>query len=152
MAATAKKTDPKLWDKVKGEITQGARGGKPGQWSARKAQLAVREYKKRGGGYEGKKDPENHLQRWSAENWGTASGARSGVSKERYLPKRVRQRLTITEYKETSAKKRKDAREGKQFSAQPPAIAKKTARYRTDEAKNGKHGNAMLRRREVEGQ
>jgi hypothetical protein len=33
------------------EILAGSRGGKPGQWSARKAQLLALEYKKRGGGY-----------------------------------------------------------------------------------------------------
>ena len=33
------------------KIMAGSRGGKPGQWSARKAQLLAREYKKAGGGY-----------------------------------------------------------------------------------------------------
>ena len=31
----------------------GTRGGKAGQWSARKAQLLASEYKKAGGGYRG---------------------------------------------------------------------------------------------------
>ena len=33
------------------KIKAGSRGGKPGQWSARKAQLLASEYKKKGGGY-----------------------------------------------------------------------------------------------------
>ncbi len=59
MTETAKKTDPKLWEKVKEEVTEGDKGGKPGQWSARKAQMAVQEYKHEGGGYEGKKSEDN---------------------------------------------------------------------------------------------
>ena len=55
MSTTAEKTDPKLWDKVKTKVTKGDKGGKPGQWSARKAQLAVHDYKAEGGGYKGNK-------------------------------------------------------------------------------------------------
>ena len=50
MSDTAEKTDPALWEEVKEEVTAGSKGGRAGQWSARKAQLAVAEYKKRGGG------------------------------------------------------------------------------------------------------
>ena len=39
MAATAKKTNPKLWDRVKAKVTRGTKGGKAGQWSARKADM-----------------------------------------------------------------------------------------------------------------
>ena len=41
MAGTAKKTNPKLWETVKAKVTRDGKGGKPGQWSARKAQMAV---------------------------------------------------------------------------------------------------------------
>ena len=44
MSATAKKTDPALWEKVKKEVTESDKGGKPGQWSARKAQAATKAY------------------------------------------------------------------------------------------------------------
>ncbi len=40
MTETAEKTDPALWDKIKAAVEAGSKGGKPGQWSARKAQLA----------------------------------------------------------------------------------------------------------------
>ncbi len=62
MAGTAKKTDPALWDKVKTRVTNSDAGGKPGQWSARKAQMATAAYKKEGGGYAGKTTPDNHLR------------------------------------------------------------------------------------------
>ena len=45
-----KYTDPELRDEVKEEIHNGDKGGAPGQWSARKAQMMASEYKKRGGG------------------------------------------------------------------------------------------------------
>jgi Family of unknown function (DUF5872) len=131
MSKTAQRTDPKLWDKVKSEVTKRGKGGEPGQWSARKAQLAVQEYKKRGGGYIGGKPDDNQLKRWTDEDWGTKSGRNSRDSGERYLPKRARAELTDAEYARTSAKKRADTKSGKQFSAQPEDVAKKTARKRS---------------------
>jgi len=32
-------------------IKAGGKGGKPGQWSARKAQMLAKQYKAKGGGY-----------------------------------------------------------------------------------------------------
>ncbi len=130
MTATAEKTDPALWDKIKHEVTDGDRGGKPGQWSARKAQLAVHDYKAAGGGYKGRKTADNHLHQWTEEHWGTKSGKPSGQTGERYLPEAARGRLTDKEYEKTTAKKRADTRAGKQFSAQPAEIAAKTAHDR----------------------
>ena len=130
MATTAEKTDPALWEKVKAEVTAGAKGGEAGQWSARKAQLAVREYKAAGGGYKGEKDPHNHLAEWTAEEWGTKSGNDSHETGERYLPKAAREALTDEEYKRSTAKKRADTEQGKQFSAQPKDVAAKTSAAR----------------------
>ena len=126
MSKIAKKTDPGLWDKVKEEVIEGDKGGKPGQWSARKAQLASSEYKKEGGGYEGSKRG-NQLQGWTDEHWGTKSGGKSGDTGERYLPEKARAALTDEEYERTTAKKRADTRKGRQFSSQPREIARKTA-------------------------
>ena len=137
MTETAKKTKPKLWEKVKAEVTSGDKGGKPGQWSARKAQMAVQEYKAEGGGYEGKKTADNHLVEWGREDWGTKSGKPSGETGERYLPKKAREALTKEEYARTTRKKRADTRKGKQHSGQPADVARKTAPYR-----NGEHGAA----------
>ena len=133
MSATAEKTDPQLWEKVKAEVTDSDRGGKAGQWSARKAQLAVHDYKAAGGGYKGKKTADNHLVQWTEEEWGTKSGKESGETGERYLPKEAREALSAEDYARTTRKKRADSRKGKQFSAQPADVAAKTAPYRSHE-------------------
>ena len=44
-------TKPSLRKRLFEKIKAGSRGGKPGQWSARKAQLLAKEYKAAGGGY-----------------------------------------------------------------------------------------------------
>ena len=145
MSETAEKTDPDLWETVKDEITAGAKGGKKGQWSARKAQMAVAEYKKRGGGYKGGKDKDNSLHQWSEEDWGTKSGAKSEESGERYLPKKAREALSDEDYARTTAKKRADTRKGKQFSAQPDDVAEKTRPYRDHRSKADLYAEAKKR-------
>ncbi len=128
-------TNPALRERIKNKIMASGKGGKPGQWSARKAQLVAQEYKKAGGGYTGSKtSKQKSLSKWTKEKWGTKSGKPSTqgskATGERYLPKKARQALSKEEYAKTSAKKRRDTRSGKQFSKQPKSIAKKTARYR----------------------
>ena len=135
MSTTADRTDPALWERVKDDVTAGTKGGAAGEWSARKAQLAVAEYKKRGGGYTGKKDPHNHLAEWTQEEWGTKSGKPSGDTHERYLPKAARAALADAEYKRTTAVKRADTARGKQFSAQPKDIADKVRAHRDHRTK-----------------
>ena len=44
-------TKPALRKRIFNRIKAGAKGGKPGQWSARKAQMTAAAYKKAGGGY-----------------------------------------------------------------------------------------------------
>ena len=127
MAATAQRTDPALWDRIKAEVTAGDKGGHAGEWSARKAQMAVLRYKEEGGGYKGAKDPHNHLAEWTREEWGTKSGAESLDTGERYLPKAAREALTGEEYARTSEKKRADLAAGHQHSAQPADVAAKAA-------------------------
>jgi hypothetical protein len=132
MATTAERTDPELWETVKSEITKSDKGGEKGEWSARKAQLAVQEYKRRGGGYRGRKRSDNSLKQWTEEKWGTRSGAKSTETGERYLPRKAREALSKEEYERTTAKKRRDKAKGKQFSGQPHDVKEKTARYRHD--------------------
>lgn len=160
MAATAKKNDPALWEKVKEEVTAGDQGGDAGEWSARKAQLAVAEYKKRGGGYVGRRSADNHLAEWTQEEWGTKSGKPSKDTGERYLPKKARAALSAGEYARTTAKKRANTKQGKQFSAQPAGIAAKTARARKGEPtradlmeetrKRGLEGRSKMTKGELE--
>jgi hypothetical protein len=44
-------TKPGLRKKLFNEIKAGTKGGDPGEWSARKAQLLAKRYKEAGGGY-----------------------------------------------------------------------------------------------------
>jgi len=44
-------TKPSMRKSLFKKIMAGSKGGDPGEWSARKAQILAREYKKRGGGY-----------------------------------------------------------------------------------------------------
>jgi|TARA_R100000005_G_C4990615_1_gene198060 hypothetical protein len=44
-------TKPSMRRRLFNEIKRGTKGGKAGQWSARKAQLLAARYKKAGGGY-----------------------------------------------------------------------------------------------------
>jgi len=138
MSASAEKTDPKLWDKVKAQVTESDKGGKPGQWSARKAQAATKAYKEAGGGYKGKKSDDNHLKQWTEEEWDTKSGHKSGETGERYLPKKAREELSDKEYADSTAKKRADSKKGKQFSKQPKAAAEKSAKARKESPKSDK--------------
>ena len=48
---TATKRNPKKWARIKASVKAGSKGGKPGQWSARKAQMTAKAYKAAGGGY-----------------------------------------------------------------------------------------------------
>ena len=43
-------TKPTMRKRLFNKIKAGAKGGKPGQWSARKAQMTAMAYKKAGGG------------------------------------------------------------------------------------------------------
>lgn len=48
-------TKPTLRKRLFNQIKAGSKGGRPGQWSARKAQLLAKKYKSSGGGYKTKK-------------------------------------------------------------------------------------------------
>ena len=128
-------TKPELRERIKKKVMASSKGGKPGQWSARKAQLVAQEYKKAGGGYSGSKTgKQKSLSKWTKEDWGTKSGKPSTqgskATGERYLPKKAREALSAKEYAATSRAKREGMKKGKQFVKQPKSIAKKTARYR----------------------
>lgn len=89
-------TNKKLWKEIKEKWHKGSKGGKAGQWNARKAQLAVKEYKKRGGKYKTKYPKKNNsLKIWTDANWGYIDDKKGN----RYLPIEVRKRLTIEEKK-----------------------------------------------------
>ena len=127
--SVAKKTKPALWKSVVSQVKSGSKGGNPGQWSARKAQLAVSIYKKKGGGYKGAKSSSNKLAKWTKEKWTTSSGKPS-EGKRRYLPKKAWSALSSSEKRSTNAAKAAGNKKGKQFVAQPKSIANKVKRFR----------------------
>lgn len=128
--ATAQKKNPALWKRIVARVKAGSKGGNPGQWSARKAQLAVSLYKKAGGSYEGPKRSTS-LSKWTQQNWRTKSGKPSKETGERYLPEKAIKSLTPAEYAATTRAKREGSRQGKQFVAQPKSIAEKTKKFRS---------------------
>jgi type II secretory pathway pseudopilin PulG len=95
---TTKRTNEALWQKVKAELLR--KNG--GHWDARLAQRCVQEYRRSGGEYIGKKDPENSLSKWTRESWGYVKDDPTG----RYLPKAVRSQLTPSQAREENRRKR----------------------------------------------
>jgi hypothetical protein len=123
-------TNSALRERLKNKIMSGSKGGKPGQWSARKAQLLALEYKKSGGGYSGSKtSKQKSLSKWTKEKWRTSDGKPS-EGKKRYLPDKAWKALSPSEKKATNAAKARGNAQGKQFVAQPKNIKKKTSKYR----------------------
>jgi len=123
--ATAKKTKPALWAKAKAQ----AKAKMGGKHSARAMQLAVKIYKKAGGGYSGTKSSSNKLSKWSKQKWRTSSGKKS-EGKRRYLPDKAWKALTAKEKSATNKAKASGYKKGKQFVKQPKKIAAKTKRFR----------------------
>ena len=115
-----KYTHPEMREKIKEEIKASDKGGKKGQWSARKSQLLSQEYEKRGGGYEGegRDQDQRNLQKWTGEEWQTREGdaeAREDGETKRYLPKEAWENMGEEEKDETERKKREGSRQGEQY-------------------------------------
>ncbi len=53
--ASGNYTKPSMRKALFNRIKAGSKGGRPGQWSARKAQMLAKQYKAKGGGYKSKK-------------------------------------------------------------------------------------------------
>lgn len=129
-------TKPELRERIKNQVMAGSKGGKPGQWSARKAQLVAQKYEAAGGGYTGSKTKEQKkLSKWTKEKWQTSDkkpADRPGGT-TRYLPKKAWDKLSPAEKAATNKKKQEGSRAGKQFVSNTPA-AKRAGR----EARRGK--------------
>jgi hypothetical protein len=76
------------------------------------------------------KPSQKSLKKWTKQKWRTKSGKKSSETGERYLPEAAIKALSDSEYRATTAAKRKGTKSGKQFVKQPKKIAKKTSRYR----------------------
>ena len=127
-----KYTDAELREKLKEEIKTSDKGGRPGQWSARKSQLLAREYEKQGGGYKGEKDEsQKHLEKWTEEEWQTKEGGANARKEDgetkRYLPKKAWKSMSEEEKEETELKKREGSRQGGQYVDNTEAAKKARA-------------------------
>ena len=125
-------TRPELREKVKNQVMAGDKGGKPGQWSARKAQLVAHEYEAQGGGYKHPRNKaQNSLKQWGDEHWHTADGKQAIQKDEthRYLPDAAWNELSPKQRKSTDRKKVEGSKRGEQYVANtgPAASARKRA-------------------------
>ena len=111
-------TKPALRERLKKKIMAGTKGGKSGQWSARKSQILAAEYKKAGGGYKGGKTAKaKSLDKWTKQEWTTASGKKSSKTGEVYAPKKTIAALQGTKKQAAANKKKKAAtKAGKQYA------------------------------------
>jgi hypothetical protein len=105
-----KYTHPDLRRQIKQELMESDKGGRPGEWSARKSQLLVQEYERRGGGYQqDRKDTAaRSLEEWTDQNWQTRDGsaqAEQAGSMDRYLPEPAWALLTEADQKKADKTK-----------------------------------------------
>lgn len=131
---SANYTKPQLRETIKKRIMAGSKGGAPGQWSARKAQLVALAYRKAGGGYRGgKTGKQRSLSKWTKQKWRTSDGkrARRGGVTRRYLPASAWSRLTVGQRAATNRKKIQGSRRGEQFVSNTAAA--KRARKRSSQ-------------------
>jgi hypothetical protein len=115
----SKRTNEKLWKSIVEKLKKSSKYGGVG-WNARKAQAAVKEYKKRGGKYTGRKSSQNSLAKWTKQDWGYVS-KRGG----RYLPKKVRESLTSSQKAAANRAKKKATKKGKKRAPYTKAVKKK---------------------------
>ena len=129
--SSAKKTKEAMWKRIVASVKAGGKGGRPRQWSARKAQLATARYKKAGGGYRGKKSSSNKLTKWSKQKWDYVSKGDKKKPKSkrgRYLPESVRKSLSSSEKSATNRRKKAATAKGKQKAKYTKKIAAKVRR------------------------
>jgi hypothetical protein len=120
-------TKPGLRDKIKKKVLAGTKGGRAGQWSARKAQLVAHEYEAQGGGYKRpRSSAQKSLQQWGEEHWHTSDSSQAiqGEVTHRYLPDEAWKKLSPAQRKATDRKKVAGSKRGKQFVANTPAATK----------------------------
>lgn len=123
------RSNPTMRKNIVSRITASSKWWEPWKWSARKAQLAVLEYKSKWGKYSWPKKADNKLTKRTKEERWTKSWKPSSKTGERYLPKKAIKALTPKQYKATSDAKRKWWGTGKVVK-QPKKIANITKKYR----------------------
>ncbi len=128
-------TNPALRERIKDRVMAGSQGGRPGQWSARKAQLVAQRYRSAGGGYKkgrGKTKKQRSLSKWTKEKWRTSDGkpALRGGKMRRYLPDKVWGKLTPSQRAATNRKKIEGDKRGRQFVPNTETAASTAAKFR----------------------
>lgn len=114
--------NPELWSRIKNKWHQGDKECKAGQWNARKAQLAVQEYKRSGGTYKTSHPSRNNsLVKWTKEDWGYIDDKPGN----RYLPASIRKRLTPKEKRVENRRKRSATRQGEQYAPYSDSVNRK---------------------------
>jgi len=139
-------TKPEMRKRIFNRIKAGGKGGNPGQWSARKAQMLAKAYKSAGGGYKeeggkimskyesgGKAESQRSLDQWTGEEWDNVSGKKG----DRYLPKKVRQGMSSGQKAAENRKKRKATKSGRQIAKYSDSL-KKSMRSKGVYKKGGK--------------
>jgi hypothetical protein len=114
-------TKPAMRKRIFQRIKAGSKGGPPGVWSARKAQMLAKAYKSAGGGYKeeggkvmpkyksgGKAESQRSLDQWTGEDWDNVSGKKG----DRYLPKKVRDAMSPGQKAAENKKKRQATKSG----------------------------------------
>lgn len=127
-------TKPALRKRILSQVKAGSQGGKPGQWSARKAQLVAQKYEAAGGGYTGSKTKaQSNLTKWTKEKWRTSDGkpAERKGGTTRYLPDAAWNKLSAAEKAATNRKKIAGSKQGKQFVPNTPAAKTAGKKART---------------------
>lgn len=123
-------TKPQMRDRIKAEIYCSDKGGDPGEWSARKAQLTVQRYEAEGGGYEDESeftDSQRDLMVWTEQDW-----EYGGDEEARYLPKDFWETLSEEEKEKVNETKKEGSEEGKQFVSLPDEIQEQFADWREE--------------------
>ena len=112
-------TEPHLREALKEAIKAGDRGGRKGEWSARKSQLLKKTYEAEGGSYKHPEQPtqeQKNLQQWTQQDWTTDDRSEAITEDEtkRYLPYDVWRELSPEEKVEAEQSKLQGSKQEKQ--------------------------------------
>jgi hypothetical protein len=131
-------TDPALRERIRRRILAGSKGGRPGQWSAVKANLVANAYRAAGGRYCGRRSAaQRSMVKWNTERWRTLDGrpAVRGSRTARFLPDAAWRALTPAQRRATNRKKLSGRR---QFIANTRAARAAGKRARSRKTKKTK--------------
>jgi len=112
----SKYTDPEMRQEIKEDIQEGDKGGAPGQWTARKAQLTAKEYENQGGEYTTEKKDESQQ---NLTNWGDKENKAEEESKKEESGDKQEEKEAAKDDSNEQAEKEKEAADEKE--AEPAA-------------------------------